>query len=109
MLFNIFLLTSRIVQILLKAGKEYVGIMRIHEEISIKDMEKAIKEKFISKGEKITDLNKKGKKLYMLVKPLLQEHKVKLDSTLRGILIKSGITKIDSVIRTMALICGALW
>ena len=29
--------------------KEYVGIMRIHKEISIKDLEKMIKEKFIGK------------------------------------------------------------
>jgi len=49
----------------------------------------------------LTDLNKKGKKLYMLVKALLQEYNAKLDSTLRGILIKSRVKHIEDMSKFM--------
>jgi len=49
----------------------------------------------------LTDLNKKGKKLYMLIKSLLQENNVKLDSTLRGILIKSRVKNIKDMPKFM--------
>ena len=45
----------------------------------------------------LTDLDKKGKKLYMIIKPILQEHGVRLDSTLRGILIKSNLSHIEGL------------
>ncbi|MFH1425609.1 MAG: toprim domain-containing protein [archaeon] len=49
----------------------------------------------------LTDLDKKGKKLYMLVKELLQEEGVKLDSTLRSLLIKAQITHIEDIKKFM--------
>ncbi len=54
----------------------------------------------ISKRDKIcilTDLDKRGKQLYLLLKSLFQELGVHLDSTLRGILIKSRISHIEGV------------
>ncbi len=58
----------------------------------------------IEKKEKVcilTDLDKQGKKLYMYVKPILQEHGIRLDSTLRGILIKSKVSHIEGVYKFM--------
>jgi 5S rRNA maturation endonuclease (ribonuclease M5) len=43
----------------------------------------------------LTDLDKKGKKLYMYVKPILQELGVKLDSSLRGLLIKARVSHVE--------------
>lgn len=43
----------------------------------------------------LTDLDKKGKKLYMIVKPIFQELGVRLDSSLRGILIKAKLSHIE--------------
>ncbi|MAG24365.1 hypothetical protein CMI47_02195 [Candidatus Pacearchaeota archaeon] len=45
----------------------------------------------------LTDLDKKGKKLYLLVKPMFQELGFHLDSSLRGILIKSQISHIEGL------------
>lgn len=45
----------------------------------------------------LTDLDKKGKKLYMLLKPMFQEQGMKLDSTMRGILLKAGISHIEGL------------
>jgi 5S rRNA maturation endonuclease (ribonuclease M5) len=56
--------------------------------------------KHVEKKEKVcilTDLDKKGKKLYILIKPILQELGIRLDSSLRGILIKSGISHIEGI------------
>lgn len=45
----------------------------------------------------LTDLDKKGKQLYETLKPIFQELGAKLDSTLRGILIKSRISHIEGI------------
>ena len=45
----------------------------------------------------LTDLDKKGKQLYMLLKTLFQEQGMRLDSTLRGILLKAGISHIEGL------------
>src|SRR3990167_10466070 len=37
----------------------------------------------------LTDLDRRGKELYMKIKPILQELGITLDSTFRGILIKA--------------------
>ena len=75
-------------------GKVYA----VHQTaIPIKEKVEQISEK-ITKKDKVcilTDLNKKGKKLYMLLKSMFQEQGVRLDSTLRMILIKSGISHIE--------------
>lgn len=55
---------------------------------------------YIDKKEKVcilTDLDKKGKKLYMMLKEIFQELGVRLDSTLRGILIKSQVSHIEGL------------
>lgn len=54
----------------------------------------------LSKKDKVcilTDFDKKGKMLYLKVKPIFQEFGVKLDSTLRGIIIKAGISHIEGI------------
>jgi 5S rRNA maturation endonuclease (ribonuclease M5) len=43
----------------------------------------------------LTDLDKKGKQLYMIIKPILQELGIKVDSSLRGLLIKAGVSHIE--------------
>ena len=47
---------TRIVQSLLKAGKEYVGVMHLHKEISKQELEKVIKEHFVGKIKQIPPL-----------------------------------------------------
>ncbi|MBU0466122.1 MAG: toprim domain-containing protein [Nanoarchaeota archaeon] len=43
----------------------------------------------------LTDLDKQGKKLYMLIKPILIELGVKVDSTLRGLLLKARLSHME--------------
>ncbi|PIN89335.1 hypothetical protein COU60_04250 [Candidatus Pacearchaeota archaeon CG10_big_fil_rev_8_21_14_0_10_34_76] len=45
----------------------------------------------------LTDFDKKGKKLYMTLKPMFQEQGMKLDSSLRGLFIKAGISHIEGI------------
>src|SRR3989344_8389236 len=45
----------------------------------------------------LTDFDKKGKTLYFLLKSLFQENGVKLDSTLRGIILVAGISHIEGL------------
>ena len=45
----------------------------------------------------LTDFDKKGKSLYHLLKELFQEQGIKLDSTLRGLLLVSGISHIEGL------------
>ena len=45
----------------------------------------------------LTDFDKRGKKLYMELKPIFQELGAHLDSTLRGILLKAGISHIEGL------------
>jgi 5S rRNA maturation endonuclease (ribonuclease M5) len=54
----------------------------------------------INKKDKIcilTDFDKKGKKLYLLLKSELQQLGARLDSSLRGILLKSRISHIEGL------------
>ncbi len=55
---------------------------------------------YIEKKDKLcilTDLDKKGKELYEKLKPIFQELGARLDSTFRGILIKSRISHIEGI------------
>ncbi len=45
----------------------------------------------------LTDLDKQGKKLYMLIKPILIELGVKVDSTFRGLLIKARMSHMEGI------------
>ena len=45
----------------------------------------------------LTDLDKRGKELYMKIKPILQELGMNLDSTFRGILIKAQVSHIEGL------------
>ena len=45
----------------------------------------------------LTDFDKKGKKLYMLLKSKLVESGVRLDNTLRGFLLKQKISHIEGL------------
>jgi 5S rRNA maturation endonuclease (ribonuclease M5) len=49
----------------------------------------------------LTDFDKKGKQLYLLLKKEFGEMGVRLDSSLRGILIKSGISHIEGLYEFM--------
>ena len=49
----------------------------------------------------LTDFDKKGKKLYMYIKPILQELGVKLDSSLRGLLLKAQLSHIEGLYNFM--------
>ena len=45
----------------------------------------------------LTDLDKKGKQLYISLKPIFQELGARLDSAFRGILIKARISHIEGI------------
>ncbi len=45
----------------------------------------------------LTDFDKKGKKMYLLLKSKLQEIGVRLDNTLRGFLLKQKISHIEGL------------
>ena len=45
----------------------------------------------------LTDFDKKGKQLYLLLKSKLQEIGVRMDNTLRGILLKERISHIEGL------------
>lgn len=45
----------------------------------------------------LTDLDKKGKKLYLTIKPIFQELRAHLDSSLREIIIKAKISHIEGI------------
>ena len=45
----------------------------------------------------LTDLDRKGKKLYMMLKEEFLERGVKLDSSLRGILLKAQLKHIEEI------------
>ncbi len=49
----------------------------------------------------LTDLDKKGKQLYEKLKPIFQELGVKLDSSLRGLLIKARLSHIEGISKFM--------
>ncbi|MEK6855475.1 MAG: toprim domain-containing protein [Nanoarchaeota archaeon] len=56
--------------------------------------------KTIGKKDKVcilTDLDRKGRKLYELIKPILQELGVKTDSSLRGLLLKARLSHIEGI------------
>jgi|SRR3989344_7456636 len=75
-------------------------VYAIHESgKSIKERVEEISKK-IEKREKLcilTDFDKKGKKLYFMLKSLFQEFGVKTDSTLRGLLLLSGMSHIEGL------------
>jgi 5S rRNA maturation endonuclease (ribonuclease M5) len=55
---------------------------------------------YLTKKDKLcilTDLDKKGKKLYIILKPIFQELGAHLDSSLRAILIKSKLSHIEGL------------
>lgn len=54
----------------------------------------------------LTDFDKKGKKLYLFVKEICQELGFRLDSTLRGLLIKAQISHIEGLDSFMGKIDG---
>lgn len=71
-----------------------------HSGVPLKEkLEQIAKE--VDKKDKIcilTDLDKKGKKLYLIIKAELSQMKnIKLDSSLRGILLKARISHIESL------------
>ena len=45
----------------------------------------------------LTDFDKKGKQLYLLLKKLFQEQGSRLNSSLRGILLRAGVSHIEGL------------
>ena len=72
--------------------KTGVGLRERIEQIAEK-----IQDKKRTKVCILTDLDKKGKKLYMLIKPILQELGIKLDSSFRGLLIKARMSHMEGI------------
>src|SRR3989338_400905 len=85
-------------EILRKVG--FSNIILIHEDgVSLSDRMKSIS-KLIPKKEKVcvlTDFDKKGKMLYFKIKELCNENGIKTDSTLRGLILLTGILKIKEL------------
>ena len=90
-------------------GKKDVGALKslgfkkvyaIHEtSVPIKERLLQLSQQ-IDKKEKVcilTDFDKKGKQLYMLIKQILQELGVRTDSTLRGLLLKANVSHIEGL------------
>ncbi len=50
----------------------------------------------------LTDFDKKGKQLYLQLKSILAENGAKLDSSLRGLLLKSGLSHIEGLYEFMS-------
>jgi len=78
----------------------YERVYAIHQtSVPLRERLKTIAET-LTKKDKIcilTDFDKRGKKLYLQTKAILQELGAKVDSTLRGILLKSGIKHIEEI------------
>ena len=96
-------------QIILVEGKKDEEILRnvgfsniilIHQDgVSLSDRMKEIS-KLIPKKEKVcilTDFDKKGKMLYFKIKELCNENGIKTDSTLRGLILLTGILNIKEL------------
>ena len=95
--------------IIIVEGKKDTAVLKhfgFHKVFQIHQTSVSIRERIeqimnqIEKGDKIcilTDFDKKGKELYLLVKPIFQELGAKLDSNLRSILIKSKISHVEGV------------
>ena len=49
----------------------------------------------------LTDFDKKGKQLYFLLKTLFQEQGMKIDSSLRGVLLKADVSHIEGLAHFM--------
>ena len=77
----------------------FIHIFIIHE--SGKSIYEKIEQiEFLAENKKIcilTDFDKKGKKLYLLLKSELSKRKVHVDNTFRGMLLKSGISHIEGL------------
>ena len=95
--------------VILVEGKKDVNALKslgfekvyaIHESgVSLKERLEKISLQ-IGKKEKLcilTDFDKKGKQLYLLIKSELQLLGVHLDSTLRGLLLKANISHIEGI------------
>jgi Small primase-like proteins (Toprim domain) len=110
-------MNNKLLQEIEKAKKHLIIVEGKKDKVSLKDLgfEKifVIHETGHSLAEKIeqiqqlldkkdkacilTDFDKKGKQLYLLLKSKLQEIGVKMDNTLRGILLKEKISHIEGL------------
>ncbi|MFH1290536.1 MAG: toprim domain-containing protein [Nanoarchaeota archaeon] len=72
----------------------------------IEQIAEGIKDRKRTKVCILTDLDKQGKKLYMLIKPILIELGVKVDSTLRGILLKAKLSHMEGFEKFMGDVEG---
>ena len=89
------------------SSMRHLGFEKVH---AIHETGKPIRERVLEivseldKKDKLcilTDFDKKGKQMYMLLKSLFQEQGVRLDSSLRGILHKSGLSHIEGLSKFM--------
>jgi len=81
-----------------KLGFEKVYAIHING-VSLRERVEQIAENVCKKDKVciLTDFDKKGKKLYLYIKPICQEFGMKLDSRLRGLLIKARISHVEGL------------
>ena len=85
-------------------------VYAIHETgVSLREKVEEIVNK-VGKKERIcilTDFDKKGKQLYLLLKKEFSQLNVKLDSSLRGILLKAQVSHIEGLYEFMKKVEGS--
>jgi len=89
---------KKTMEILNKIG--FRKVYALHENgVSIKERVEQIMQQ-IDKKDKVcilTDFDKKGKTMYMLVKPMFEELGATLDSSFRGLLLKGQFEHIEEI------------
>ncbi len=93
--------------IIVEGKKDYLSLQELGFKniFIINETGKSIYEKIEEIEEKagnrkiciLTDFDKKGKQLYLLLKAELSKRKVHLDNTLRGILLKADVSHIEGL------------
>jgi 5S rRNA maturation endonuclease (ribonuclease M5) len=85
------------------AAIKSAGFEKVHAihqtSVSLRERIEQISQ-LIEKKEKVcilTDLDRRGKELYLKIMPILQELGIEVDSNFRGILIRAGISHIEGI------------
>jgi 5S rRNA maturation endonuclease (ribonuclease M5) len=99
--------------VIIVEGKKDVHAMKslgFHKIYAVHETGVSLREKLeriasnIDKKDKVcilTDFDRKGKTLYLLIKSELSQMGVKLDSTLRGLILKSNVSHIEGLTEFM--------
>ena len=84
------------------AAMHHLGFERVHAIHTGVPIRERIMEIASDLGKKekvciLTDFDKKGKQIYLLLKKEFSEIGVRLDNTLRGLLLKAGVSHIEGL------------